>query len=358
MKKYFKRNLKSLICVLVALSILISSMPLTVNAANISGTGTSSDPYIITSADQLASISTTGLGKCYKLGNNIDLSSYKDWTPIGNTSKPFTGTFDGDGYTISNLTIGTESSPSALSYLGLFGYTGTATIKNVGLKNASIYSTGDNIGGLVGRCNGNATITNTYITGNVSGCSYVGGLIGCVSGSNSVISNSYATAEVSGSSNCVGGLVGQNGYYNSNSDYVYGATVINCYANGSVAGSSYIGGLIGQSNGTITNSYAVGVTTGASYVGGLVGRNNNQGQIINSYAAGNVSGNQYVGGFIGVNYGKVTDSYWKTNAKMSGCASGSSTATEMRSAEMQTQTFADMLNANIDNLNLSGCIGW
>ncbi|WP_164997230.1 GLUG motif-containing protein [Clostridium minihomine] len=314
----------------------------------ISGTGTSSDPYVITTPLQLAVI-TTGLGKCYKLGNNIDLSSYKDWTPIGNTSKPFTGTFDGDGYTISNLTIGTESSPSALSYLGLFGYTGTATIKNVGLKNASIYSTGDNIGGLVGCCNGNAIITNTYIIGNVSGCSYVGGLIGHVLGSNSVISNSYATAEVSGSSNYVGGLVGAK----------VGA-IINCYCNSVVKGSSYIGGLTGHSNGTITNSYATGIVTGASHIGGLVGMNYDKSKIINSYAAGNVSGNQYVGAFIGSKYGEITDSYWKTNAQIPGCGErrGTFTAIEMLAETMQTQTFADALNANIDNLNLSGCTGW
>jgi len=355
--RIIRKIFRPMISILVTFSILFSSIPLgyivKANAASINGTGTSSDPYVITTADQLASISTTGLGKCYKLGNNIDLSSYANWTPIGSDSKPFTGTLDGGGHTISNLTIGAESSPSTSSYLGLFGYTNGATIKNVGLNNVSIYSSGKYIGALAGYCNGAEIITNASAAGNVSGSSEIGGLIGYINNSNAKVLNSYAADKVTGSSDDVGGLIG----------YFQG-TIKNCYAKGGVSGHAEIGGLIGYnySNGTITNSYATGSTIGAYYVGGLVGYNrDNNSKIINSYATGNVSGNQTVGSFLGYNYNSdtVTDVYWKTATQMPGCGSGTiSSGTGMGSAKMQTQTFADTLNKNIDSLNLSDCACW
>jgi RHS repeat-associated core domain len=315
-----------------------------------SGTGTSSDPYIVTTPLQL-SVITTGLDKCYKLGNDLDLSSYANWAPIGSEQAPFTGTFDGDGHTVSYLTIGTEDNPNTSSNLGLFGYINAAAVKNVGIKSASVYSAGNYVGALVGYVNGTATITNAYATGDVSGCSYVGGLIGYTYGSSkAVISNSYATGTVKGSNDYIGGLIGRNG-----------ATTINCYACGTVAGSERIGGLIGHNyGGTITNSYATGSVTGSTYIGGLTGINESSSKIINSYVAGNVSGNSIVGSFVGINYGTVTDGYWRTAPQMSGCSDNRSTfiASGMGSAEMQTQAFADILNANVDSLSLSDCACW
>jgi general secretion pathway protein G len=129
---------------------------------------------------------------------NISLSGYVDWTPIGNEASPFTGTFDGNNYIISNLTIGDSS-----SYKGLFGHTSEeAKIVDVGLQNVDI--TGRKYtGGLVGYNNG--TI-KTVIPQEVTGNEYTGGLVGWNNGS---IKNCYTTGNVNGGDR-TGGLVGQN----------------------------------------------------------------------------------------------------------------------------------------------------
>jgi hypothetical protein len=114
------------------------------------------------------------------------------------TLLPFSRLFNGNGYTISNLSINRPTE----SNIGLFGYS-TGHIFNVGLINANINGA-DYVGGLVGKASG-GTITNSYSTGQVIGDSYVGGLVGLL---NSVILNSYSTVVVSGLSYTDGGLTG------------------------------------------------------------------------------------------------------------------------------------------------------
>ncbi|MFC1632491.1 beta strand repeat-containing protein, partial [Candidatus Omnitrophota bacterium] len=246
----------------------------------------------------------------------------------------FSGTYNGNNYTISNLTINKQA-----NYIGLFGYTDSATIQNVGLIANDVtgkayvgglvgynrvsstitnsYATGDvtgsgnYVGGLVGYMTGSATITNSYATGAVEGSGgYVGGLVGRNS-SSSTITNSYATGDVTGSGDYVGGLVGQNSY---------SSTITNSYATGDVTGDDYVGGLVGQNYGcsmqegcvsSITNSYATGDVTGDDYVGGLVGYNYTSCTITNnSYATGSVTGDDYVGGLVGYNNGTISNSYY------------------------------------------------
>ncbi|MCT7481313.1 GLUG motif-containing protein [Aliarcobacter cryaerophilus] len=297
---------------------------------------------IVNNLYQLQWINRALNGK-YELGRDIDAGATKTdtanwgiegWNPIGNFSNRFTGTFDGLGFAISNLYINRPDT----NFVGLFGYTNNATIKNIGLKNVGI--TGENYtGGLVGYNEG-GTISNSYATGTVSGHSsggsYVGGLVG-YNANSGTISNSYATGTVGGDSSggsYVGGLVGENvgtitnsyatgtvgggsggrsyagGFvgYNANS-----GTITNSYATGTVSGHSggrsYVGGFVGENVGTITNSYATGTVGGGSggrsYAGGLVGYNANSGTITNSYATGTVSGHSggrsYVGGLVGWN---------------------------------------------------------
>ena len=239
------------------------------------GSGASAtDPYLIKNYAQLAKIgssSTLSMDKHYVLANDIDASSswsdgasgctpYYDgqtdlnsdsctgWEPLGSDTKPFTGNFDGRGYTISNLYIHRPSE----DYVGFFSFVGNgAAIQNVGLTNVKI--TGDgNVGSLAG--NNNGTIQNTYATGNVNGStgrdSSVGGLVGNNAG---MIQNTYTVTNVdggSGSDNSVGGLVGSN----SNA-----GTIQNTYAMGDVNGSTgsgnSVGGLAGNNTGTVQNSY-------------------------------------------------------------------------------------------------------
>ncbi len=207
------------------------------------------------------------LSHYYLLLANIDISGYSNWTPIGgNTYSYFTGTFDGNGHVISNLTIS-----SALIDVGLFGYVDSAgTIKNLGIEVKSVYSSYPyswpnspptcSCGALIGRNYG--TVQKCYArkasvgAGTVDGVIYIGGLIG---GNEGTVSNCYTTVDVGHSSAYqVGGLIGLINQTDS--------AVTNCYATGIVTGQSSgvpwyfnYGGLIGdegaQGCGTITSSY-------------------------------------------------------------------------------------------------------
>ncbi|QNM88074.1 GLUG motif-containing protein [Aliarcobacter cryaerophilus] len=270
-----------------------------------SGYGTTLNPYTITNWTQLQNINNSNIltkNYYFNLLNNINSSttgymgsSGEGWNPIGDFSNNFNGTFDGLGFTISNLYINRPYQ----DYVGLFGYANNATIKNIGLKDVDI--TGRNsTGGLVGYNGG--TISNSYATGSVNGNSEVGGLVGYNDGT---ILNSYATGSVNGDYS-IGGLVGFN----------FDGIISNSYATGSVVGTDFLGGFIGSNYGTITNSYATGNVNGDSDVGGFVGYNR-YGTIENTYATGSVTGTIKVGGLMGNNNsGTITNSY------ASGTASG------------------------------------
>jgi hypothetical protein len=181
-----------------------------------SGSGTSESPYLITSWAQLNEIKDE-LDAFYKL--NVDLDSNSNgyntyasssansgngWLPIGSNTDIFTGTFDGDGHTVSDLYIYRTST----DYVGLFGYS-SGTIKNVGILNMNI--TGQNWVGAIGR-NHAGIILNCYSTGIVKGLNYVGGLIG-YQFTNGTITNCYSQATVirlSGTGTAIGGFLGRN----------------------------------------------------------------------------------------------------------------------------------------------------
>jgi type II secretion system protein G len=255
------------------------------------------DGYIgIYTPEQLASI---GVDEDYPLDGNyivmkdLDLSGYENWTPIGNSTNKFTGTFNGNNYVISNLTIDSNQ-----NYKGLFGcISETSEITNLGLENANInVAGGDYVGGLVGQNKG--SITNCYATGNITGFFNTGGLVGQ---NNGTITSCYATGEVTGSS-CTGGLVGR----------TYSSSITSCYATGKVTGNFDTGGLAGfisDSNGRINKSYATGSVSGNNNrTGGLVGRN--YGTITDCYATGEVTGDEYTGGLVGESEsGTLTNCY-------------------------------------------------
>lgn len=200
------------------------------------GSGSAADPYRIRTPEHLNTIGANpgDWGKHFKLMADIDMSIYTgtQYKIIGNSSTKFTGTFDGNWHTINNLTYVTAA---AASYIGMFGCTSNSTIKNLGLKNVSLESLGNYVGGLVGENAG--VITSCYVTGTVSGYSYVGGLAGF--------------------------------------NYL-AKTIYFCYAAAAVSGTDYVGGLAGWNNGLLTVCYATGAVKGAnelSHTGGLAGRN-------------------------------------------------------------------------------------
>jgi filamentous hemagglutinin family protein len=246
----------------------------------------------------------------FALGSNIDASATSGWnagagfTPIGISGAAFTGTIDGLGHSVGNLTINRPTTGD----LGLFGFTGTSSvIRNLGVTGGSV--TGAiNVGALAGQNYGGA-INASYATGKVTGAADVGGLVGAnlagfdSTGSNFVvgsISYSHATGTVSGTGNYVGGLVG----YNQ-------GPVSTSFATGSVRGANYVGGLVGfiegnyEAAGSVFNSHATGSVKGATDVGGLVGAvgGGYGGSIDKGWASGSVTGTSNVGGLLGYNGG-------------------------------------------------------
>jgi len=229
----------------------------------------------------------------------------KGWTPI-----PFSGSYDGGSYTISNLFI---TRPST-DYIGFFAAVYANTIQNIGIINCNI--TGRfGVGGLVGININGSIINNCYSTGNVSDlgeyvtCNLsdnciagIGGLVGI--NYSSEIKNSYSKVNVNSANMNAGGLVG----YNFSS-----STINNCYSTGNVSNTTAIvGGLVGLNyqGSAINNSYSTGNVTG-SYSGGLLGFNDQGSEINNSYSTGNVTGEAFVGGLVGSNFegSAISNSY-------------------------------------------------
>lgn len=221
-------------------------------------------------------------GNCtFVLANDIDLSTVDNWTPIGD-GYAFGGTFDGNGYTVSNLKINTTNNPT-----GLFGWT-TGTIKNLGVENVNITGASD-VGGLIGKAAG--TVSNCYTTGSVVMASYTtdsggtavvsdaGGLVGTNFGK---IIDCYSEANVTGDGNIVGGLVG----------YSSGDGIIRCYAAGNVSGKGYVGGLAGRAYCTVEDSYSMGTVYGDFYEGGLIGETSSAAVLTNCYWNQSTSGMQ------------------------------------------------------------------
>lgn len=212
------------------------------------GDGSTANPYLVEDAQDLNAIRNEPR-KHYLQTKDIDLGSWGNWIPIGGsstsssasgTSVGFSGSFNGNSFAIKNL----NCHHPGKNHVGLFGQTSSiATISNCYVSGN--VSGGDYIGGLVGNAYSGARMYNCYASCNVSGNSKVGGLTGYTS--NSIMSNCYSSGNVSGD-NHVGGLSGSS----------FSATISNCYASGNVSGNSSTGGLVGNpSNCTISNCYAL-----------------------------------------------------------------------------------------------------
>ena len=260
---------------------------------------------------------TNGDGQVDAEDNTTYWNAGAGWMPIGAGSNWFETTFEGNGYTISNLFVDRSST----NKVGLFGLAGASSaIRRVGLLDIRV--TGDRqVGGLVGLSD--SDITGSYATGQVAGAAWVGGLIG--RNDTGKIHASYTTGRVKGGFHA-GGLVGLNngGIYTS-------------YATGRVSGTSGIGGLVGRmgENGDITASYATGHVSGNNHAGGLVGSLAGGGMIRASYATGRVSsGGSDVGGLVGENLADTTftASYWdtRTSGQMSSAGGTAKTTTELQ----------------------------
>ena len=258
-----------------------------------------SSRYEIAKLAYMQRVGLIGNNCTFILTKDIDCNGNYFDCPIGTTNNPFQGTFDGNGHVIKNCILNNDYELCK----GLFGVVQGGTIQNLGIENAVIECNNSTfIGVLAGKVAGNSTIQNCYTTGriNVNSCDNVGGLIGECNGENNFIDNCYSNVSIYGNSNgIVGGLIGQ----------VYRGRVENCYtANCSINGG-VVGGLVGNfDSGRIANCFSTANVAGDSYVGGLVGRN--AVNIYNSYFAGTVSGNSIVGAIAGANGGSYINAWW------------------------------------------------
>jgi len=261
-----KKTITKLTMLLMAVTMSMGLMAQTATPPSNYATsnGSSGDPYFISSLDNLYWLTQTSgdWDKYFLQTTDIDATTTSDWdggagfSPIGNSTSNFTGSYNGGGYTIGNLFINRSS-----NYQGLFGYiygdASTTEIQGLGLTNVDITGN-DYTGGLAGYIKYYSTISNCYCTGSVSGALYVGGLIGqCFN--YTTINNCYSTGSVKGTW-CIGGLIGYHRTYGSiNNSYshsdvtrssgtitsfggfcgnIHYSTVENCYSTGDVFSSS------------------------------------------------------------------------------------------------------------------------
>ena len=292
-------------------------------AAFAGGTGTAEDPYQIANGAELAYLaSSVNSGESYEEKNfvltaNIDLNGLP-WTPIANSFsdallggsdyRVFAGNFDGNGYTISNVSIGSEAAPLEADVFGFFGAT-EGKISNLNLHTVSIHgiakvaSIGAVVGfagGLVGSSGG--SIENCHVTGltmdmsapsNVYAAAYwVGGLVGALDGTQLIneCSVSGSITEKAGKGS-IGGLIGELG---KAAKITYSRSNVTVNVKADSRGGANVGGFIGKGNGKtdaetiIRNCYATGNVTGGAYTGGFAGGLWGL-NIKNCYASGNVS---------------------------------------------------------------------
>ena len=268
------------------------------------GTGTLADPYQIEDCEDLNNMGLF-IDANYVLISNIDcdvapFDSGDDFNPVGT----FTGSFDGAGYTISELYINRPGQ----SNVGLFGFVDGGSITNAALIDVNIIG-GSATGGLVGRKSTvSGTIADSYVTGNVKGTSKVGGFVGYFVGSgyNGKIQTSYFEGNVSGSSSHVGGFVGE----------LFAGVIDDCYSNANVVGTSRVGGFGGyEQNGGHLRSYSIGTVEGTGdEIGGFFGRSWNF-SVSNSFSTSDINApgpSTSVGGFIGAmsSCGVLGNNYW------------------------------------------------
>ena len=285
--------------------------------------------YTVTSAEGLKNIAKLvneqwNLSIDITLTSDIDLPGI-DWTPIGiDYNHRYAGTFDGNGKTITGLTV-----TGSDQYAGLFGYIDTGgKVKDVTLADVKIESNHSSgyVGGVAGWSYG--TLGNCSGAGSVSGSgssSDVGGVVGYQTGGS--ITGCSSSATVKGTQRA-GGMAGVTNN---------GATLTACYATGDVTLESinqygtFAGGVVGTNGGGIlTACYAWGSVTGSGsgtvYTGGVTG-SNDLGTLTACYhAKGTVSGpDGTTGGVAGRNFkglmpygGIITACYWGDNGQTQG----------------------------------------
>ncbi len=410
MKSLFKRGLAILLA-----AVLLSGGILSASA--LSGEGTATAPYLVTTAADFNNI-RNNLGAYYKLTNNIDLSGFDSFAPIGNElTGPFTGTLDGAGYTVSSLTIVAADE----KYVGIIGYN-EGTVKDLNVTNADVLG-GRNTGIIVG-CNAvDASVTGCTVSGKAEGNTvameaYAGGIAGFNNGEVSDCNN-YADISISQPTNdsfdpyeYSGGIIGYSdteitvencsnsgdieGHYSAGIvGYANGIIMKNCSSVGNITANNanssrygYSGGMVGYAkdadiDGCINASDILRDTDGYGYHGGIIGYVDNNGKLTDVANYGLISTrsgySSYVGGIVGyamknltvidgTNNGNISstayysNSYvyvagiagYANNAEIGGCVNNGNIFSNNYTGGIVSQISGGMMYSCINNGDISG----
>lgn len=377
---------------LLVVAMCLTLLPTAAFAVDDEETAAAPEKFVITSVSDLQTFADAVNEGDYDgktdavvtLDADLDLAGIA-WTPMGDTSHDFAGTFDGQGHTISNLTIGTADAPITGELAGLFGVV-EGTVKNLFLDEVSVnanvgyyvgglvaYAVGPienchitkldmdavapGVGGLIGYATSGNSIYGCSVSGEIavkSGCQGVGGFIGSM-GKNAQITYSGATVSVTAPkerSTNAGGFIGR-----GNGERAARAIVKNCYSKGAVTGGAYAGGFTGSMAGMdIQNCYATGNVTDAfvemtSFAGTNSVAFDLDGVARNCYATGTATaGTAAFLSETATARSEVVNCYYvDTNTAV---ATGYEKATAKSLDEMKAEEFAAMLN-NGDTTN-----GW
>ena len=246
---------KRIIGLITAMLMMSIAVPAQEPSITWTGSGTAEAPYEVSTAEELAAFrEAVNSGNTYE-GNTVALMNditVANWTTgIGvkadqnDNNKPFLGTFDGQGYTIT--------------------LTGSASL-------FTVIGKADNPGGIVQNLGVNATIT--------ANANNTGGIVGYSLGT---VRNCYTEGAITNESYYTGGIIGDNG-----------GTIQNCYSTALCTGNNYTGGIVGKNSGTIQQCYATGAITGES-AGGIAGTFGGSITLKNSIALNtNITGNSTI----------------------------------------------------------------
>ena len=322
--------------------------------ADTSWYNTTATSFEISTAEQLAGLASLVkagnkmVGKNFKLMQNVDIAAHQ-WDPIGyNNTYPFSGNFDGNFKTISNLQIDRPGG----DWLGLFGQFISATVKNLTLDGSKMYGA-DTSGGFIGNMAVNSKAENCHVKNvDLVFTSYnVGGFTGGVL-TGSTVTNCSSSGSVVGV-NQIGGFAGTSW---SNS------LISKSYCEGTVAGQYIVGGFsgfvtmaFGASVNKIEDSYSrSNVTAVSEQVGGFYGSAQNTGNFKNVYSTGTVNLLPTTGGFAGTvgNLTVANAHYDFTNAPYAAVgaflgAPATLDITGHATADMKTEAFKTMMNGGL-----------
>jgi hypothetical protein len=330
MKKLFLKSLFAAACCLVFPAGMFAQF-------SGSGSGTKDDPYRIFNAVQLNQVRHfCDQGEVYfSLEADIDMTLWisennptQGWTPIGDGTSSFSGIFNGNGHTISNLWINRPNTDN----IGLFGKIdiSNAKIMNLKLENADFIGN-SNVGGIVGYAE-YASINSCTFCGNITGKYNVGGICGVI-GRNASCNSCIFYGNITGE-NCIGGICG-NGEHETTSGS--DTEIIDCKSFCHISGRDDLGGIIGSDfqwasmhKLQVENCFSYSLINGHTDIGGICGASECSGYgnavFKNCYAYCNINSindNSSSGGIIGlVSNANVEVSDCYSNGRINGTCSG------------------------------------